>query len=128
MEFYSADIEMLVAEYPVDSWSSGDRDRMAYQKDGARDQFSDEQSPEYLHHLPNDRRNAFPKIRDCGLTESDSWYSELVIWTDYHTKFWEHGQLYVALFRVKSPVDLCILLPDDMDDFPIRPPVDLDVV
>jgi hypothetical protein len=34
----------------------------------------------------------------------------------------------VALSRVKSPVDLCILLPDDMDHFPIRPPVDLDVV
>jgi hypothetical protein len=47
---------------------------------------------------------------------------------DYHTKFWEHRQLYVALSRVQSPVDLYILLPDDMDDFTIRPPVDLDVV
>jgi hypothetical protein len=47
---------------------------------------------------------------------------------DYRTKFWEHGQLYVASSRVKSPVDLCILLSDDMDDFTIRTPVDLDVV
>jgi hypothetical protein len=34
----------------------------------------------------------------------------------------------MALSRVKSPVDLRILLPDDMDDFTIRPPVDFDVV
>jgi hypothetical protein len=34
----------------------------------------------------------------------------------------------VALSRVKSPVDPGILLPDDMDDFIIRQPVDLDVV
>jgi hypothetical protein len=34
----------------------------------------------------------------------------------------------VALSREKSPVDLYTLLPDDMDDFTIRPPVDLDVV
>jgi hypothetical protein len=47
---------------------------------------------------------------------------------DYRTKFWEHGQRYVALSLVKSPGGLCILLPDDMDDFTIRPPVDFDVV
>jgi hypothetical protein len=32
--------------------------------------------------------------------------------------------LYVAPSGVKSPGDLCILLPDDMDDFTIRPAVD----
>jgi hypothetical protein len=47
---------------------------------------------------------------------------------DCCTKFWEHGQLYVTLSRVTSPADLCILLPDDMDDFTIRPPVDTDTV
>jgi hypothetical protein len=47
---------------------------------------------------------------------------------DYRTKFSEHTQLYVAFSRVKSPVDLCILLPDDTDDFAIRPSVDLDVI
>jgi hypothetical protein len=46
----------------------------------------------------------------------------------YGTKFWQHVQLYVALSRVKGPVDLCILLHDDMDDFTIRPPVNHDVV
>jgi hypothetical protein len=34
----------------------------------------------------------------------------------------------MALSRVKSPVDPCILLPDDIGDFTIRPPVDLDVI
>jgi hypothetical protein len=47
---------------------------------------------------------------------------------DDHTKFWEHGQLYMVISRVKSPVNLCIVLPDDMDDFTIRPPVDPDVI
>jgi hypothetical protein len=47
---------------------------------------------------------------------------------DYRLEFWEHGQLYMALSRVKRSFDLCILLPDDMDDFTIRPPGDLDVV
>jgi hypothetical protein len=43
-------------------------------------------------------------------------------------KVWEHGQLYVTLSGIKSPGDLYILLPDDMDDFIIRPAVNLDVV
>jgi hypothetical protein len=47
---------------------------------------------------------------------------------DCRTQFWKHDQPYVALSRVKSPADLCILLPNDMDDFTIRPPVDPDVV
>jgi hypothetical protein len=34
----------------------------------------------------------------------------------------------MALSRVESPVDLRILLPDEMDDFTIRPPVNLNVV
>jgi hypothetical protein len=34
----------------------------------------------------------------------------------------------VDVSGVKSPGDLYILLPDDMDDFTIRPPVNLDVV
>jgi hypothetical protein len=34
----------------------------------------------------------------------------------------------MALSGVKSPGDLCILLPDDMDDFTIRPAVDVDVI
>jgi hypothetical protein len=46
---------------------------------------------------------------------------------DCRTKFWEHGQFYVILSRVKNPADLYILLPPDMDDFTIGPPVDLDV-
>jgi hypothetical protein len=34
----------------------------------------------------------------------------------------------VAVSGVKSPGNLCILLPDDMDDFTIRPSADVDVV
>jgi hypothetical protein len=34
----------------------------------------------------------------------------------------------MVLSRVKSPVDLCILLPADTNNFTIRPPVDLDVI
>jgi hypothetical protein len=34
----------------------------------------------------------------------------------------------VAFYEVKSPGDLCILLPDDMDDFTILSVVDIDVV
>jgi hypothetical protein len=47
---------------------------------------------------------------------------------DGRMKFWEHGQLYVALSGVNSLGNLYILLPDDIDDFPIRPAVDVDVV
>jgi hypothetical protein len=47
---------------------------------------------------------------------------------DCRTKFWERGQLYVALSRVKSPADPRMLLPDDMADFTIRPRVDADAV
>jgi hypothetical protein len=34
----------------------------------------------------------------------------------------------VGVSGVKSPGDLCILVPDDMDDFTIHPAVDLDAV
>jgi hypothetical protein len=37
------------------------------------------------------------------------------------------GQLHVALSRVRSPNDLCTLLPPDMGNFTIRPPVDMNV-
>jgi hypothetical protein len=47
---------------------------------------------------------------------------------DLRTKFWEHGQLSVALSRVRSPADLCILLPDDLTDLTIDPRMDPEVV
>jgi hypothetical protein len=43
-------------------------------------------------------------------------------------KFCEHGQLFVALSGVKSPGDLRILLPHDMEDVTLHPAVDVDVV
>jgi hypothetical protein len=44
---------------------------------------------------------------------------------DCRVTFREHGQLYVAPSGVKSPGILCVLLPDDMDNFTIRPVVDV---
>jgi hypothetical protein len=47
---------------------------------------------------------------------------------DCRTKFWEHGQLYVARFRVRSPRGLCVLLPPGMMNEEIAGPVDERVV
>jgi hypothetical protein len=47
---------------------------------------------------------------------------------DYRMKFREHMQLYAALSGVKSSGSLCVVLPDDMDNFTIRPVVNVDVV
>jgi hypothetical protein len=47
---------------------------------------------------------------------------------DCRTKLWEHEQLSVALSRVKTPTDLCILRPADLDNFAMRPSGDLHVV
>jgi hypothetical protein len=47
---------------------------------------------------------------------------------DYRTKFWEHGQLYLALSRVRDPHELCVLLPSGMSNLELEPGVDPEVV
>jgi hypothetical protein len=47
---------------------------------------------------------------------------------DCRSRFWEHGQLYVALSRVTDPANICVLLPPDLEDFSIHLFVDPDVV
>jgi hypothetical protein len=55
---------------------------------------------------------------------------------DLRSQFWEHGQPYVALSRVRHPENLCILLPESSEEtstsdataVPLRIPVDREVV
>jgi hypothetical protein len=47
---------------------------------------------------------------------------------DCRSKFWEHGHFSVVLAQGNTSADTCILLPRDMDDFMIWPPLDRKVV
>jgi hypothetical protein len=47
---------------------------------------------------------------------------------DCRARFWEHARFCVALSWVKSHSDLCILHHPDMDNFTVRPRVDLEAV
>jgi hypothetical protein len=42
---------------------------------------------------------------------------------DFRRYFWEHGQLYIALSRVRHPDNLCILLPESEEEIAISDPV-----
>jgi hypothetical protein len=43
---------------------------------------------------------------------------------DCRTSFWEHGQRCATLSRVRSPENICVLLPADLTDFSVNPLVD----